>query len=122
MTTKGATQHLQESFRDLDITNISTSVDANEQYFVGAGSPPAGGHNVQAGGNILSSGSRWVSFPKPFVDTPYVVASYLNEAIDSDSMGTGIGAGSITTGSCIVVGSGTSTGSFTWLAMGSGTW
>lgn len=122
MTTKGATQHLQESFRDLDITNISTSVDANEQYFVGAGSPPTGGFNMQAGGDILSSGSRWVSFPKPFVGTPYVVASYLNEAIDSTFIATGISTGSVTTGSCIVVGSGTSTGSFTWMAMGSGMW
>lgn len=74
--------------------------------------------HTDAGTNVMSSGSRWVSFAETYTSAPTVVASYLNEPIDSDNIGTGIGAGSITTGSFIAVGSGTSTGSFMWISFG----
>jgi len=96
MVTKGATVELQETHEDL-----------------------RSGFN-QAGNATLSSGSKWVTFPKAYSDSPYVTATVLDQPIDSNLFD--IGVGSITTGSCIVVGSGTSTASFNWLSIGSCSW
>jgi len=72
--------------------------------------------HTDAGTNVLSSGSRWVSFAETYTSSPSVVACPTNEPIDSDFLY--MGTGSVTAGSFIAVGSGTSTGSFIWIAFG----
>jgi hypothetical protein len=70
--------------------------------------------NADAGSNVLSSGSRWVTFNKTFPSTPYVLATHTIAAGGAVEL---IGVGSITTGSFIALGSTTtSTVTFNWCA------
>jgi len=94
-------------------------VTAVKQSFAGTGSPPTGGHMLQAGESILAGGSAWVVYPKAFTAAPVIVAQEINQAVNYD-VNVHVAAGSVDTGSFIATGSDAAT-PFNWMALGSGT-
>jgi hypothetical protein len=91
-----------------------SAITSVKQAFVGTGSPPSGGHIVQAGAGILGAGlSIWLSFPKVFTSTPKVITS--PGAIET----TWVAPSTIMTASVLILGSPT-VGSYNWIAVGSG--
>ncbi len=74
----------------------------------------------EAGNNVLSGGSRWVTFTNSFSSTPTVTVSPIIEAVDWD-VKYRVAAGSFNTGSFLAAGS-HATGSFSWIATSAGQW
>ena len=110
---------------ELAASSVDTSELADEsvtppkQNFLGAGSPPNSGYNLQAGDGVLVDGSLVINFPSEFLAAPDVIISI------KESEGAGCQdvaqAKSIDTGSFLATGS-PNTGSICWIAVGSGSW
>jgi hypothetical protein len=91
-----------------------SAITSVKQAFVSAGSPPTGGYMIQGGAGILGAGfSVWLSFPKKFTSTPYVIPS--PGAIET----TWVAPSTTMTASALILGSPT-VGSYNWIAIGSG--
>jgi len=111
---------LQVGAGEVGTAEIADSgVTAVKQSFVTAGSPPTGGYKLQMGESVLSGGSAWVVYPTAYVGAPKIVTGIINQVANFDNENT-IAVGSIGIGSFIAIGSAADT-TFSWLAVGSGT-
>jgi len=94
-------------------------VTANKQSFIGGGSPPAAGDNIQVGDGVMVGGSQVINFGKKYEAAPYCLANNLvtTAVLAEDTCGVNW----VVAGSALITGS-PATGSFTWIAIGSGDW